>query len=139
MATRPRVFEVPEIEATLRAQGVPEGSIEETISFMRLVIPVVIRKAGADGIVKSFGDAVPEWELSEGRARQMAPYIEKWANACLDRFKADRAAERTAAANRGRGKKKGHREFKAPNQPLQQTGAALRPCAVYCPLRGPGC
>jgi hypothetical protein len=93
MAQRPRVFELDDIRAALREQGVPDGSIEPTISFMRLVIPLVIRQVGADGIVRIFGDAAAELRLIEqpGWDKNMAPYIVNWASAWLERYKTDRA------------------------------------------------
>jgi hypothetical protein len=93
LGQRPRVFELDHIRAVLREQGVPQGSIEPTISFMRLVIPLVIRQVGADGIVRAFGDAAAELRLIEqpGWDNNMAPYIVTWASACLEKYKAGRA------------------------------------------------
>jgi hypothetical protein len=88
------VFELDDIRTALQEQGVPQGSIDPTISFMRLVIPLVIRQVGTDGIVRYFGDATAELRLVEqpGWDKNMAPYIVEWAKSCLEKYKADRAA-----------------------------------------------
>ena len=93
MTKRPRVFEQEEVEAQLRAQGVPESSIPPIISFMRLVIPLLIRQAGADGIVGLLTSASSEWgvpEQSPARPTAMATEVVKWAAACLEEYRAER-------------------------------------------------
>lgn len=90
MAQRPKVFELAEIEAELLALGVPQQSVGPTISFMRLVIPLVVRKAGVDGIVEAVEQAAREWDLTDnmGWAKGMAPHIVEWATTVIEKYKA---------------------------------------------------
>jgi hypothetical protein len=93
MAQRPKVFALEVIQSALWEQGVPEGSIGPTISFMRYVIPLAILELGETGIVNASAKAVNEWGLKETPSwdAKMAPYIVKWPQACLDQYEADLA------------------------------------------------
>jgi hypothetical protein len=59
---------------------------------MRLVIPLVIREVGVEGIIRFIESAASEWRLSEelGWAKGMAPFIVKWASASIEKYNADR-------------------------------------------------
>lgn len=88
MARRPKVFERGTIEASLRKQGVPENRIGETISFMRLVIPLAIVHAGEEGIVDSWEEVMTECGLADTVwVKLMAPHVVRWASDCLEEFK----------------------------------------------------
>jgi hypothetical protein len=65
MAKRPSIFELDQVESELREQGVPEDSISPTISFMRLVIPLVIQQGGDKGIVDALESAKSDWGLNK--------------------------------------------------------------------------
>jgi hypothetical protein len=59
---------------------------------MRLVIPLVTRDVGVEGIVKIFENSSPELRLRETwAAKQMAPYVVQWAIACIEICKAQGA------------------------------------------------
>jgi len=95
MAKRPKVFDQQHVEAELREQGVPEESISPTISFIRIVIPLLIRDVGAEGIVELLERTRSERGLSELSvwAKKMAPYIETWARTSLDAYFSQRDQE----------------------------------------------
>jgi hypothetical protein len=92
MAKRPRVFELDEVEAALRRQGVPEDRLSQTVSFMRLVVPLVVARAGTEGIMAAVEDAFKEWGVDElpGFGRGMAPSIVQWAAESIESYRAER-------------------------------------------------
>jgi hypothetical protein len=96
MPRRPKVFEREDVEAKLRALGISADSIGPTITFMRLVIPLVIQKVGTEGIVRFFEDAAAELGRTQqvGWREKMAAATVKWAEACLEEYKKDGLAKK---------------------------------------------
>jgi hypothetical protein len=62
MARRPQLFELDAVRDRLRTKGVSENMTGATITFMRLIVPLLIRDAGVEGMVGLFEHACAhEW------------------------------------------------------------------------------
>ena len=91
-ARRPDIFDREHIEEFLREKGCAESMISPVISDLKLFVPVVFAKLGADAILDLMEGAREQLGLGPQREfwRTVAKYAALWGQDCVDTYRAQK-------------------------------------------------